>query len=88
MSKIQAPLPLFDTLDNVENSSEPNWENHDSFCKKDYQNALSFIVAYNGSQATFNAYRREVERLLHWSWLCANKSIRGSTTTPSIMAIF
>jgi len=32
-------------------------------------------IEYNGSQATFNSYRREVERILHWSWLYANKPI-------------
>lgn len=36
--------------------------------RRDLQLALCFIYSYNGSQATFNAYRREVERLLLWSW--------------------
>lgn len=40
--------------------------------KPDYQQdlrlAICFIYSYNGSQATFNSYRREVERLLLWSW--------------------
>jgi site-specific recombinase XerD len=38
--------------------------------------SFSFLVAYNGSTATFNSYRREVERLLQWSYL-----IRGSGLT-------
>lgn len=32
-------------------------------------------MSYNGSHATFNAYRRELERLLHWSWKVTQKSI-------------
>ena len=44
--------------------------------KRDLQLALCFIYSYNGSQATFNAYRREVERLLLWSW-----HIQSSPTT-------
>jgi len=54
---------------------EPSWNILPSYSKKDYKNALSFLIAYNGSQATFNSYRREVERILHWSWLYANKPI-------------
>ena len=34
----------------------------------DYEYALKFLYAYNGSSATFSAYRREVERLLQWCW--------------------
>jgi site-specific recombinase XerD len=35
--------------------------------------SLRFLMSYDGSQATFNTYRREVERLLQWSWF-----VRGS----------
>lgn len=34
----------------------------------DHQAALKFLYGYNGSAATFNAYRRELERLLQWCW--------------------
>lgn len=44
--------------------------------KKDLQMALCFIYSYNGSTATFNSYRREVERLLLWSWY-----VKSSPTT-------
>ena len=30
---------------------------------------------YPGNKSTFEAYRREIERLLQWSWLIAKKSI-------------
>ena len=33
------------------------------------------LWAYRGSKATFNAYRREVERLLHWQWMTHETSI-------------
>lgn len=36
---------------------------------EDLVHSLSFLVSYNGSTATFNSYRREVERLLQWCWL-------------------
>ena len=34
----------------------------------DLEYALKFLYSYNGSSATFNSYRREIERLLQWSW--------------------
>ena len=34
----------------------------------DYEYAWKFLYSYNGSTATFNAYRREIERILLWSW--------------------
>lgn len=71
MLEIPSPKPLFDTLENINHQSE-----HSGFDLYDYRHATAFLKSYNGSQATFNAYRREVERLLHWSWLIANKSIK------------
>ena len=45
------------------------------FAVKDYQMALNFLYSYRGSSDTFSAYRRDVERLLQWSWLVQNQSI-------------
>lgn len=39
-----------------------------AYATKDYQVALNFLYSYRGSKETFNAYRREIERLLQWSW--------------------
>jgi site-specific recombinase XerD len=41
----------------------------------DHQLVHAFLWSYRGSQATFNAYRRDIERLLHWCWLVQNISI-------------
>lgn len=68
-------LPLFHTMDAIEDNPEPCWGNYPSFAVTDYQHTLSFLKSYNGSQGTFNAYRRETERLIHWSWHIANKSV-------------
>lgn len=65
--------PLFDTLENINNIDETNPLSQQYL--SDYQYAILFLKSYNGSQATFNAYRREVERFLQWSWLIAGKSI-------------
>ncbi len=45
------------------------------FAIKDYQMALNFLYNYRGSSDTFVAYRRDIERLLQWSWLVRNQSI-------------
>lgn len=43
--------------------------------EKDLEFALKFLYSYNGSTATFNSYRRELERLLQWSWRIENLSL-------------
>jgi site-specific recombinase XerD len=50
-------------------------ENFPSFAPSDYQEAINFLKIYDGNKATFESYRREIERLLQWSWLVAEKSI-------------
>lgn len=42
---------------------------------QDYAAAQRFLLSYDGSTATFNAYRRELERLLQWSWHVRRRSI-------------
>jgi len=41
----------------------------------DYEYAWKFLYSYNGSTATFNSYRREIERLILWSWHICQLSI-------------
>jgi site-specific recombinase XerD len=64
--------PLFDTLENI---NTPTLLELAGTQLQDYQYTVAFLKSYNGSQATFNAYRREVERLIKWSWIIAQKSI-------------
>jgi site-specific recombinase XerD len=45
-----------------------------SFAVKDYQMALNFLYSYRGSTDTFGAYRRDLERLLQWSWFVRQQS--------------
>lgn len=46
-----------------------------SCAPRDYQAVLNFLYNYRGSADTFGAYRRELERLLQWSWFVQEKSI-------------
>ncbi|MEM1397844.1 MAG: site-specific integrase [Pseudomonadota bacterium] len=42
---------------------------------EDVDAAIRFVRSYVGSSATVNAYRRELERLMQWSWRIADRSI-------------
>lgn len=72
--KFPTPVPLIDTLDNLfelraEDLHQP------IYAEQDLNHSIDFLQQYDGSKATFSAYRKEVERLLQWSWLIAEKSI-------------
>ena len=70
-----APLPLFDTLADFRDGQRPDLSALPTFCSVDYAHAHAFLTSYSHNAATFNAYRREVERLLHWSWHLSQRSI-------------
>ena len=69
-----SPLPLFDALEYID------WEKKYSltgfpYVRKDFQYALDFLFCYKDNKETFNAYRREIERFLSWSWFIAHSSV-------------
>ncbi len=41
----------------------------------DLEFVLKFLYSYNGSTATFNSYRRDLERLLQWCWRIEQTSL-------------
>ena|ERR1700730_18601698 len=73
MAKYPTPQPLFDTLENT--LSDIPAKISLPHATTDYQSAFEFLSQYSGNQATFEAYRREIERLLQWSWYIAQKSV-------------
>lgn len=72
-AKLPIPEPLFDSLANM--LANPAHSPKNIHFQEDYTLAKSFLLSYRGSEATFNAYRREVERLLQWSWLIQQTSL-------------
>jgi site-specific recombinase XerD len=72
----QHPTPLFDTLENLSNPLNLQSNNALVPYEKEYVLAHQFLYNYRGSTATFNSYRREIERLLQWSWFVAKKSLQ------------
>lgn len=68
------PKPLLDTLEKFSGETKENFAASD-FAKRDPPISIDFLKQYDGNKATFESYRREVERLLQWSWLITKKSI-------------
>lgn len=79
------PKPLFDTLDNLKQSlghfdASPSIASYidsanSTSAIRDYRHALEFLYSYRGSPDTFASYRREIERLLHWTWFINDSSL-------------
>ncbi len=85
MAAEQIPLPLFDSLEYLTTSfdaqitaiklrlsSKLTMEN----ILIDHKHSHSFLHAYQGSAETFKSYRREIERLLQWSWFFHEKTVK------------
>jgi site-specific recombinase XerD len=74
------PHPLFDTQENIADTAQCVLDYLKSVVVKDaeqdFKFCLEFLKSYSNSADTFNAYRREVERVLHWSWLICKKSLK------------
>lgn len=73
-SKLPVPIPIIDTLDNT------NYKRHDHLqslnnIENDLLLILDFLKQYKNNKATFESYRREIERLIQWAWLVKEKSI-------------
>jgi len=78
MNNKNTPQPLFDTLSCLQEQTKDAsfWGYLDApYFIDDIVIAAHFLQAYKGSQGTFNAYRREVERFLHWTVLIAEKKL-------------
>lgn len=69
-------LPLFDSLNHLHKNHLHVVLPHGQF-QNDFNYSLNFLKSYTGSEGTFNSYRREVERLLQWSWLIKNSNLEA-----------
>ena len=67
------PLAILDSMQYLTQQEYPNLKH--PYQANDFNLIKTFLLQYTGSQDTFNAYRRESERLLQWSWFISKKSI-------------
>lgn len=72
---MNAPLPLFDSVEFIKDQKKWPYLSND-YDANDIRVSQAFLKAYQGSQGTFNSYRREIERLIHWSALVAKKKLK------------
>lgn len=72
-NNIVIPIPVIDTIERLDETI--SLANVPEFAKYDLHVSLDFLKQYDGNKATFEAYRREIERLLQWTWLIVKKSI-------------
>ena len=73
---MKTPLPIFDDIKHIDAIDlNASLAESDDIIIRDYTQALAFLKIYNGSQGTFNSYRREIERLLHWCTLISKKPL-------------
>lgn len=68
------PKPLLDTLEQLTSDAFAR-SDLSTEQQNDYFHACQFLRMYRGSEATFNAYRREIERFLQWCWWVVHKSL-------------
>lgn len=69
----KSPLAIFDDLKYI-GDIMPEFLPIDA--RQDYKHAISFLKSYRNSSGTFNSYRREIEKLLQWTWFVANKTLK------------
>ena len=78
------PVPIYDNLDYLPNPFRQKQFDTARLIptgsaivgsEVDYEFTSKFIYSYNGSAATFNVYRRELERLMQWAWHIQARSI-------------
>lgn len=77
---MQKPIALFDQsqfLTEEENSNVLNYLKTIEIdgAEREYNIVKQFLISYAGSADTYTAYRRDVERLLQWSWLVLKSPI-------------
>lgn len=81
-SKQRPPAAIIDNLNYIGNpfkqkcfSASPYLANKISGADTDLEFTLKFLYSYNGSTATFNSYRRDLEKLLQWCWRIEETSL-------------
>ena len=73
MIKHPIPIPIIDKLATLDESKSPVIS--PEFAQNDLNISLDFLNQYKNNKSTFESYRREIERLLQWSWFIEEKSI-------------
>ncbi len=71
---MQIPIPIFDNIERISEQSKTHLV-YGPQLGYDFKLAIDFLKQYNGSKATFDSYRREIERFFQWAIHIHKKSI-------------
>jgi site-specific recombinase XerD len=75
MTQNQQIRAIFDSFEYFELQTDFSHLSH-NYNLQDIKHGQMFLKSYKGSLGTFTSYRRELERLLQWSSLIAQKSLK------------
>jgi len=68
------PSPFIDTIE-AGYSADIQLSEFSTLAAQDFPSVIEFLKQYSGNKATFESYRREIERLLQWAWRIEQKSL-------------
>lgn len=74
MKKYPLPHPFIDHIEEIRHLDFTSL-NLPSFAAQDFPAVIDFLKQYAGNKATFESYRREIERLIQWAWRIEQKSL-------------
>ena len=74
MNKPHLPTPIIDNLEHISQDNCRFMQYYD-FAPRDHPVVIEFLKQYGGNKATFESYRREIEKLMQWSYLIIKKSM-------------
>ncbi len=69
------PTPIIDSYKCFKEGNQQTAPLSPVFAPHDLACCLEYLKQYDDNSATFESYRREIERILQWSWLIEKKSI-------------
>lgn len=72
---IPLPTPIIDSYKCFKEGNQQTASLSPAFAPHDLACCLDYLKQYDDNSATFESYRRELERLLQWSWRIEKKSI-------------
>ncbi len=76
-AQIPLPLPLFDSIEYIADEKNFSYLDSNLYDLNDINMGIAFLKPYRGSQGTFNSYRREIERFIHWTALIEQKALKA-----------
>lgn len=74
MPRRPTPLPLLDASEHLADQKASRIEGL-PFTSRDFRALKAFLLQYRNNKATYESYRRELERLIQWAWPIAKKSV-------------